>query len=1169
MSESSLTELSEEKEEEEEEEEEEEKEEFDVERLLEAVVKYDDEANCKTFYYLVKWVGYEESDSTWEPERNIDAEECIRTFWIEIGDSKPVVSSCKIGNTWKLDERKKRAQSISSDPESRYNDSPAKPPKARFTTPLFETEDEDEEKENEVAEDSDSDVVIISIACSIHTINSLTSAMRFDTVRGFELHHAGTANDKSNTPPSKRQKVAERERDPVSITLQLKSKSGESTSSTPNSHESNCYRSITNFVGALIDGKLTSHVRIQSLQSSVRDLMRIYGKSADIYNFILREVRRGLATFKPQSTSQQNGFFIHTVIRTWTRAENWMRVIRYVFADLDRSYATKSAGTGSLQAQIEHLFREVILNDINIHQWLFADLRNCLVAVRQSLNILTTGNTTSINSAIHTSTQLNELLQVHELFQIARTLDWQLEAIGRVYLDTMDDVIEQVSHQAIEQSLAVKDVIDKVYAHDAFECAISKRIDENYDWDYSKHIANTYFKLSFDTLIAPNITQLVPFTWNKSAVKNTLEYDSIPSITQPETALTKRLYEIANHTSYKGQLEGLLLSRINDMIKAFVADEDNDQYLILALIGTLRDLNAFYSELYDIPTTSSYSQYKESFAKGLQYRANKPAEMIAKFLDSLLKDKRGQGDTMEKLVDGAVELFRIVKDKDMFSAFYTLSLARRLVKSTTASNDNERELISRITKVAGADFTQNWEEMMKDVEISQELSDKFRDSRNTRLQKANIVQAARWPFTGQHLSLRVRDMADKDASEVAKQAHLSQGDVMIPQWMTEELVEFTKYYQGVHANRCLTWNHSLAEVTLSSEFEAKDGTKSSKEIIMPLPASLILMVFNDKEDDEKVSYAEIAQSTGLSEGELKRMLQSLSFGKVKLLQRFKKKEAGANNASNASKDVDSSDTFAVVKVLEHPRKRFRLPIITADVDVEESKETAAEVESARVFALQASAVRVLKARKKINVNELIHEVIADIEKRLTLSNETGLTKQIKQTIEGLIEKDYAERIEGQRNMLQFEESTSLDARRSNTEMPKIFKSGKVCVVLSGRYAGKKVVVIKQFDEGTKERPYGHCLVAGVERYPLKVHKQMGAKLIERRSKVKPFIKSINYNHLMPTRYALELEGLKGVVSPETFKEPTQREDAKKQIKKLFEERYHSGKNRWFFHALRF
>lgn len=31
-------------------------------------------------------------------------------------------------------------------------------------------------------------------------------------------------------------------------------------------------------------------------------------------------------------------------------------------------------------------------------------------------------------------------------------------------------------------------------------------------------------------------------------------------------------------------------------------------------------------------------------------------------------------------------------------------------------------------------------------------------------------------------------------------------------------------------------------------------------------------------------------------------------------------------------------------------------------------------------------------------------------------------------------------------------------------------------------------------------------------------------------------KALNYNHLMPTRYALELEGLKGVVSGETFKE---------------------------------
>ena len=61
---------------------------------------------------------------------------------------------------------------------------------------------------------------------------------------------------------------------------------------------------------------------------------------------------------------------------------------------------------------------------------------------------------------------------------------------------------------------------------------------------------------------------------------------------------------------------------------------------------------------------------------------------------------------------------------------------------------------------------------------------------------------------------------------------------------------------------------------------------------------------------------------------------------------------------------------------------------------------------------------------------------------------------------------------------------------------------------------------------------------------------------------------INYSHLFPTRYAIELEGLKGTVASETFKEPSQREDAKKTIKKLLEERYTSGKNKWFFQPLR-
>ena len=116
--------------------------------------------------------------------------------------------------------------------------------------------------------------------------------------------------------------------------------------------------------------------------------------------------------------------------------------------------------------------------------------------------------------------------------------------------------------------------------------------------------------------------------------------------------------------------------------------------------------------------------------------------------------------------------------------------------------------------------------------------------------------------------------------------------------------------------------------------------------------------------------------------------------------------------------------------------------------------------------------------------------------------------------------------------------------------------------------GLQVVIIQPLDTGSKSHPFPHALVAGIERYPSTITRRMSKATQAKRSKVKPFIKVINYNHLMPTRYTLELEGLKGVVTNDTFKEISQREDAKKTVKKALEERYNSGKNKWFFTPLR-
>lgn len=134
---------------------------------------------------------------------------------------------------------------------------------------------------------------------------------------------------------------------------------------------------------------------------------------------------------------------------------------------------------------------------------------------------------------------------------------------------------------------------------------------------------------------------------------------------------------------------------------------------------------------------------------------------------------------------------------------------------------------------------------------------------------------------------------------------------------------------------------------------------------------------------------------------------------------------------------------------------------------------------------------------------------------------------------------------------------------------KFIKVGRVAIVTQGRYAGRKVVIMQTLDSGSKAHPFPHAFVAGIERYPMKITRRMSKERVRRRSRVKPFVKIINYTHLMPTRYTLELEGLKGAVTSDTFKEQSQREEARKVVKKAFQDRFSSGKNRWFFTPLRF
>lgn len=124
------------------------------------------------------------------------------------------------------------------------------------------------------------------------------------------------------------------------------------------------------------------------------------------------------------------------------------------------------------------------------------------------------------------------------------------------------------------------------------------------------------------------------------------------------------------------------------------------------------------------------------------------------------------------------------------------------------------------------------------------------------------------------------------------------------------------------------------------------------------------------------------------------------------------------------------------------------------------------------------------------------------------------------------------------------------------------------ILLSGRYAGKKAVIVKNYDDGHGSRTYGHALVCGLSKEPRKVTKKQSEKKQGRRSSLKTFTKVVNYQHLMPTRYTLDAD-LKNVITSESLENGTSRTAANKEAKSILEEKFKSGKNRWFFTKLRF
>ena len=389
---------------------------------------------------------------------------------------------------------------------------------------------------------------------------------------------------------------------------------------------------------------------------------------------------------------------------------------------------------------------------------------------------------------------------------------------------------------------------------------------------------------------------------------------------------------------------------------------------------------------------------REAFEHFVNQRANKPPELIAKFVDSKLRASSAKtaGTTREndssafvaidhdaeteKALDGALSLFRHVQGKDAFEAFYKRDLAKRLLLGKSASVDAEKSFIGKLKAECGARFTAKLEGMFKDVDASRDLMRAYNESllggSKTKRDETsdedartnapvkdvetyvNVLTAGSWPtYAVSTFSLPIELERARDA--------------------------YASFYLGKHSGRKLAWLDGLGHCVLRARFD-----KGEKELCTSTFQAAVLLLFNDV---ASLTARAVVEKTGADDGECRRALQSLACGKTRVLTKTPK-----------GREIEDGDVFTVNGSFTEKLFRVKVNSIQMKETEKETDETNERVFQDRQYQIDACLVRIMKTRRTTTHASLVAETFAQIAF-------PAKPADVKKRIESLIEREYLER----------------------------------------------------------------------------------------------------------------------------------------------------------------
>ncbi|CAH0405175.1 unnamed protein product [Chilo suppressalis] len=402
--------------------------------------------------------------------------------------------------------------------------------------------------------------------------------------------------------------------------------------------------------------------------------------------------------------------------------------------------------------------------------------------------------------------------------------------------------------------------------------------------------------------------------------------------------------------------------------RTIVIEPERDKSMVAELLDFKEQLDHVVSACFQRNERFTYS-VREAFEHFINQRQNKPAELIAKFVDVKLRagNKEATEEELERLLDKIMVLFRFIHGKDVFEAFYKKDLAKRLLVGKSASVDAEKSMLSKLKQECGGGFTCKLEGMFKDMELSKDINITYKQH----LAGSGSTGAG----SGLELSVHVLTSGFWPTYAVA--------EARLPGALAAHQDHFAKFYLAKHSGRKLQWQHTLGHCVLRAHF-----AQGNKELQVSLFQALVLLLFND---GDNLSFEEIKANTNIEAGELRRTLQSLACGKARVLGKWPR-----------GREVQDADTFAFNNDFTNKLFRIKINQIQMKETSEEQKATEERVFQDRQYQIDAAIVRVMKMRKALSHNLLISELYNQLKFPVKPAD-------LKKRIESLMDRDYMER----------------------------------------------------------------------------------------------------------------------------------------------------------------